>query len=62
MFIGLGSGLFKLYDKCICCVKWYKTLLEPVTIYAGSEEYPLPEILNKLLNKGKKHREGMKKK
>ncbi len=64
LYVGLESGLFKLYDKkwyekCICCIKYFKSLDEPIIIYAGSEEYPLCEMLNELLDSGKRHREGM---
>lgn len=64
LFVGLESGLFKLYDKkwyekCICYVKWYESIDDPIMVYAGSEEYPLCEFFNKLLDEGKKHREGM---
>ena len=64
LYIGLESGLYKLYEKkwyekCICYVKWFKDIKKPLSVVSGSEEYPLSEMFNKLLDSGKKHREGI---
>ncbi len=66
MFIGMESGLFKLYDdkwyeKCITYVVYYDDLKKPKKVAAGSEEYPLCELLQKTLNAKKRHRVGMEK-
>lgn len=64
LYVGLESGLYQLYEKkwyekCICYVKWYKTINTPINIVSSSEEYPLCDFLNNILNSGKKHRDGM---
>ena len=67
LYVALESGLFELYEKykwyerCICCIKWFGDLSNPLKIVSGSEDFPLCDYLNNVLSNGDKHRVGMKK-
>ena len=64
LYVGLESGLFRLYEKkwyekCLCYVRWFRDIKNPINVVSGSEEYPLCDLLNKILDSKKKHREWM---